>query len=96
MKKFKNKKELFMHVWNTREHVSEISGKPLVYPNHPRWHWQFLHVLSCGAYPSYALNEKNIMLGTDIEHQDQELYKVFSDKKEELRRAYYDDETIKH
>jgi len=93
---FKNQKEMFLAIWEEREHVSEISGKPLLNINHSKWSWQFLHVLSKGAYPSYKLNPDNILLGTPEEHEAQEQYKVFNDKKEELKRAYYSDKNIKH
>lgn len=96
MKKFKNQKELFEFIWENRPHVSEISGSPLLYPNHPKWHFQFLHVLSKGAYPSYKLNPDNILLGTPDEHDNQEQYDVFNEKKEELKQAYYSDPNIKH
>jgi len=96
MKKFKDQKQLFAYVWATRPHVSELSGKPLLYPNSNKWHHQFLHVLSKGAYPSYRLNPDNILLGTPEEHAKQEEYDLFNEKKQELKEAYYRDENIKH
>jgi len=94
--RFKNQKELFEYVWANRPHVSEISGKPLLYPNHPKFHWQFAHILAKGCYKGYALNENNIMLMLPEEHENQEQYKIFQEKKEELKRAYYADKNIKH
>ena len=52
---FKNQKELFEYIWETREHISELSGKPLYHRNHDLWHWQFLHVLPKGHYKAYKL-----------------------------------------
>jgi len=87
--RFKSQKELFKHIWETREHISELTGKPLLSENHPQWHWQFLHVLSKGAYPGYKLREENILLALPEEHQHQEEYDIFHKKYAELRREYY-------
>jgi len=89
MYKHKNLKELFEYVWETRPHVSEISGKQLFYKGHYKWHWQMAHVLSRGAYPSYRLNPDNIMLMLPEEHEKQETFKIFMDKKSKLKREYY-------
>ena len=86
---FKNQKELFEYIWKTRPHVSEISGDPLYPKGHSLWHWQFLHVLSKQAYPSFKLNPDNIMLATYGEHLKQEEFEVFRNRKEELKRIYY-------
>ncbi len=86
---FKTQKELFEHVWETRPHVSEISGLPL-YPKGDMLHYhQYLHVLSKGAYPQYKLRLENIMLATPSEHQNQEQYEVFRNKRDELKEQYY-------
>jgi hypothetical protein len=86
---FKNQKEMFMHIWETREHISELSGSPLLPKGNFKWHWQFIHVLGKGPYPSYKLREENILLGLPNEHENQEHFKVFQDKHEELKREYY-------
>lgn len=100
MKKFKNQREMFLYIWNTRAadngYKSELTDNQLYHINHPKWHHQFLHVLSKGAYPSYKLNPDNILLGTPSEHENQEQYDVFNEKKEELKRRYYADPNIKH
>jgi hypothetical protein len=87
--KFKNQAEMFMHIWNERPHVSEISGEPLLPKGHPQHHWQYAHVLGKGAYPSYKLNSDNIMLVLPHEHEMQEEFEIFRDKHDELRRRYY-------
>lgn len=87
--KFKNQSELFAYVWETRPHISELTGKPLLPKGHFQFHWQFLHVLSKGAYPAYKLNHDNIILALPEEHERQEDYQYFNDKKEELKRQYY-------
>lgn len=86
---FKNQTELFNFIWETREHVSELTGKPLLNRNHPQWHWQFIHILGKGAYPSFKLREDNILLGLPDEHTNQEQYDIFNEKHTELKRKYY-------
>jgi len=97
---FKNQKEMFLYIWNTRGEAngykSELTDNQLYHINHPKWHFQFLHVLSKGAYPAYKLNPDNILLGTPEEHENQEQYEVFQDKKQDLKKAYYSDPNIKH
>lgn len=89
MQEFKTKKELYKYIWDTREHVSELTDKPLLPPNHIQHHWQYLHILSHGTYPKYKFNPKNIMLALPEEHENQEQYEVFQEKQLELKRQYY-------
>ena len=65
---FKNQTELFNYLWETRPHVSEISGCVLFGKNHPMWHWQFSHVLSKGAFPKFKLKKENVWLMLPREH----------------------------
>jgi hypothetical protein len=88
MDTFKTKLELFKHIWETRPHVSQISGEPLLPMGNFQWHWQFLHVLG-GNYPHYKLNPDNILLGTVEEHEHQDRYTAFKEKQEELKKQYY-------
>ena len=92
---FKDQKSLFDHIWETRPHVSEISGKPLVSKNHMMYHWQFAHILPKGAYPKYRLNPENIMLMTWEEHQSQESFEAFQQRKQELKEKYYSENKLK-
>ena len=85
----KTQQELFRYVWETREHVSEVSGRPLLPEGHCHWHWQFAHVLSKGAYPSYKLKPENIMLMLPEEHAIQERFQAFKDKQIGLKLLYY-------
>ncbi len=94
MKKFKNQIELFEWIWENRPHVSEISGKPLLPKGNMFWHHQFLHVLSKGAYPSMKLDPNNIMLATKEEHEKQEQFDLFRQRKEELKQKYYQNKQL--
>jgi hypothetical protein len=96
MKKFKNQVEMFKYIWETRPHVSELSGETLYEYGHWLWHWQFLHILSKGSYPSYKLNPDNILLALPGEHERQEQYQVFKDKQTALKLKYNSDPNIKH
>ena len=86
---FKNQKELFNYIWETREHRSELSGRPLLPKGSLKWHWQFLHVLPKGSYPAYKLKPENILLGLPEEHERQENFDIFNEKYSELRKQYY-------
>jgi hypothetical protein len=92
---FKTQKQMFEWIWETRPHVSELSGEPLLPKGHFKWHWQFLHVLPKGSYPSMKLDPDNILLGLPDEHSHQERYEVFKDKKIELKRKYAEEHKIK-
>ena len=85
----KTVKQLFQHVWNTRPHVSEISGEPLHDEGHWQWHWQFAHVLGKGNYPRYKLNPDNIMLMLPKEHEQQEQYEKFNERRLQLKAKYF-------
>lgn len=86
---FKNQRELFEHKWNNSEHISEFTGKPLLPKNHFKWHWQFVHVLGKGPYPAYKLRLENIMLALPEEHEKQEQFEAFINKRDELKPKYY-------
>lgn len=80
---------MFEHIWNTREHISELSGLPLLNRQHPQWHWQFGHILSKGTYPKWKFNPKNIILCLPDEHARQEEFPKFIERRDELKREYY-------
>lgn len=84
-----NQRRLFEQIWNERERVSEVSGKPLYPKSHYKWHWQFAHILPKGSFPKYRLRKDNIMLMLPSEHERQEQYELFQQRKIELTSEYY-------
>jgi hypothetical protein len=78
-----------MSIWEEREHISELSGKPLLPYGHIQWHWQFLHILPKGSYPKWKFEKKNIILALPEEHERQNEYEAFNEKYNELRQEYY-------
>ena len=86
---FKTQSEMFNHIWETRRHISELTGKPLLYPNASTWHFQFLHILPKGSYPKWKFESDNIMLALPEEHAKQEMFPKFIEKRDELKRKYY-------
>lgn len=95
-----SQKILFDLIWNERPKVSEVSGKPLLQDKtHPKFYWQFSHILSKGAYPKYKALKENIKLVLPEEHelwehkkhllQDKEEWKWVFCKSEELKERYF-------
>ena len=82
--------QMYKEIWDEREHISELSGKPLLPTSHMKWHWQFLHVLPKGSYPKWKFNKKNIILALPEEHERQNEYEIFNEKYEQLRQQYYE------
>jgi hypothetical protein len=63
--------KMFEHIWDTREHISFLSDKPLgVVKNGHMWVNVFAHVLAKGLakYPKFKLYSKNVILLTPEEH----------------------------
>lgn len=87
--KFNSQKEMFQWIWDNRERVSEISGLPLLPQGHPKWSWQFAHVLGKGAYPGFKLRQENIMLMLPQEHENQETFDEYRNRHDSLRKQYY-------
>lgn len=71
---------LFKEIWEEREHVSEISGRPLLPPGHFLWHFQFSHTLTKGNYGRYKHQKFNIVLMLPDEHT---FYENFTEKYKE-------------
>lgn len=90
----RNQTELFNFIWETRPRVSEVSGKPLPYPGHSQHHWIYAHILSKQAYPRYRLHPENIILLTPDEHEIQETFLEFRERKEKLKQKYYQESKI--
>lgn len=80
---------MFNWIWENRPHASEISGLPLLPPGHWQFNWQFAHVLAKGPYPKFKFNPENIMLMLPFEHEKQESFQTFQDRKQELKEKYY-------
>jgi hypothetical protein len=87
---FKNQKELFNHIWETRPHISDLTDEQLLPKGHYLWYNQFLHVLGKGTYKHYKLNPDNIMLALPDEHARQEEYPKFKEKQDKLRVEYWE------
>lgn len=83
--------DVFNEIWDERPHVSELSGKNLPYGqnNKSMWVRQFLHVLPKGKFPSLRLDKRNILLGTPDEHDHQDRFEVFEQRKQELLLEIY-------
>ena len=87
---------MFAQIWEDREHVSEISERPLGDEANV---WFFAHILPKGAYGRFRLREDNIVLMTQDEHYmfDHQTHKAKEDprfdgvfkKAEELKREYH-------
>lgn len=101
LKKFKPKKatgerQFFLSIWNEREHISEVSGLPLLPESHHQWHWQFSHYLSKKSFPAFRLNPENCFLCLPEEHQEYEFksrgnpkWDKIKEKYEILKQQYY-------
>lgn len=83
--------DIFLEIWAERPHVSELSGNPLLYgpDNVKMWVRQFLHVLNKLRFPSLRLDKRNIMLGTPEEHDRQNTFEKFEQRKEEMLAKVY-------
>ena len=85
---FKSLKPMFEYVWETREHRSEITGEPLLPKGHFKWHFQMMHLLSKNTYPHYKFESDCIILGLPEEHDHQNEYPIFNQRRDELRERY--------
>jgi len=83
--------DVFNEIWNERPRISELSGMPLQYDksNMKMWVCQFLHVIPKGMSKKLRLEKRNIMLGTIYEHNHQDQYPAFNQRKQELNLAFY-------
>ncbi len=84
-----NQSHMFQEIWRDRVHFSDLTNSPLHPQGHFKWHWQFLHVLPKGTFAKMKFFKPNIMLGTPDEHDNQDKYEVFREKREMLNRIYY-------
>ena len=82
-------KDMFLHIWKKRLHLSEISGLPLVGEALSTY---FHHILPKSKYPQAALDEENIILLTWQEHDQVEMdptrYEEVNKRREQLKQKY--------
>lgn len=84
--------KIFKEIWDEREHISQLSGLPIVEFNI----FCFAHILPKGVYPEMRLNKNNIWLMLPKEHIAQHngmlpdhLKKKFKEKQDELKQKIY-------
>lgn len=78
-------KEFYERLWESRPHVSFLTGEKLLEKGHPFWLNQFCHILPKGKamYPKFKFYEKNLVFLTHYQHllldssseEDRALYK---------------------
>lgn len=88
--KGRSEMDVFLEIWDEREHISELTGKPLLPKGDAKWHFQFLHILPKSRFPELRLDKDNILLGLPEEHDHQDRYEVFRKKKVELLKLVYE------
>jgi len=81
--------QFFLQIWKKKQHLSEISGLPLV--GEPLSVY-FHHILPKNKYPEAALDEENIILLTLNEHDQVESdiyrYEEVNKRREQLKLKY--------
>ena len=81
--------EFFLQIWKKRQHLSEVSGLPLVGEALSVY---FHHILPKEKYPQAALDEENIILLTLNEHDQVEKdiyrYEEVNKRREQLKKKY--------
>lgn len=86
---FTTQSKVFNHIWETRPHVSQLTGNPLLPKGSMQWHHQFLHILPKGSYPKWKFNEHNILLARPEEHDHQERFPYFLELRQGLTLEYH-------
>jgi len=81
--------QFFLQIWKKRQHLSEISGLPLI--GEPLSVY-FHHILPKEKYPQTALDEENIILLTLNEHDqvESDIYRFeeVNKRREQLIKKY--------
>lgn len=89
VKKTVEMQTFFLQIWKKRQHLSEVSGLPLV--GEPLSVY-FHHILPKEKYPQAALDEENIILLTLNEHDQVEKdiyrYEEVNKRREQLKKKY--------
>jgi hypothetical protein len=82
-------KDMFLEIWKKRQHLSEVSGLPLI--GEPLSSY-FHHILPKSKYPEAWLDEENIILLTLEEHSNVEndmyRYEEVNKRREQLKQKY--------
>lgn len=82
-------KDLFLQIWATRPHRSEISGS---YLGSEALSTYFHHILPKSKYPEASLDEENIILLNWEEHDqvesDPTRYEEVNKRREQLKQKY--------
>lgn len=71
VRKPSGERALFIRLWAKCGGKSEVSGEPLLPPEHPLFHFQGSHLLPKGAYQDERLLEENVVMVTVEEHTDE-------------------------
>lgn len=81
--------EMFMDIWNSRPHRSELSNRPIhLQPGQDLWFNCFAHILSksMSKYYKFKLNPENIMLMLPEEHHLYDMGTI--EQREQYARMY--------
>ena len=97
-KELKRQQELmFRRLWDKYPRICEVTGKTI--PTFSTWN--FHHILTKGAYPSFYLREENILICLPMVHRDihdhpmKKEYEFVAELHAKLKRQYYDESKIK-
>jgi hypothetical protein len=83
--------DLFVRIFYERGPFSELTGKRIPYkPGDTLFVNCFLHCVNKGRSPSLRMDPRNILIGLPEEHDRQDEYPVFTERKEEMLRTLYD------
>lgn len=88
-KEIEEMQNFFLKLWKKRQHLSEVSGLPLV--GEPLSVY-FHHILAKEKYPQAAFDEENIILLTWLEHdqveKDMYRYEEVNNRRKKLKEKY--------
>ena len=70
-RKVTGERELFVKLWAKCKGRSQVSGEPLLPPEHPMFHAQGCHLLPKGSYQEDRLEEQNVVMTTVKEHTEE-------------------------
>lgn len=89
IRKVDEMRTFFLQIWKKRQHLSEVSGLPLI--GEPLSVY-FHHIIPKEKYPEAAFDEENIILLTLNEHdqveKDMYRYEEVNNRREQLKKKY--------